>query len=209
MRSAYQFYRAYRSVALVACCLVGACHVVNQDPVAASGGSTASAGAEERGGNASAGGKHAGGAPGSSAAGHTAVGSGEAGQAGQAGGGNEAGDTASAAAGSGDAGASNAPARTPPTECDVDGGCASNCAGETVSCGVESFANYCEFELFHDTPATVTCGQTATVGIANCGLCGSVAVQVFYDGSHCWQGVPDCQGSVSFGKLFDPHAPLP
>jgi hypothetical protein len=204
MRSAYQFYRAYRGVAVVACCLVGACHIASVDPAAASasGGSTASAGAEERGGNASDGGTHAGGT-GSSKAGHPALGSGEAGV------GNEAGDNASGAAGSGDAGTRNTPAGTKPTECDVDGGCASNCTTEAVSCGVVSFGAYCEFELFHDVPVTVACGQTATVGIANCGICGSVAVKVYYDGSFCWQGIPDCPSQDFSGKLLDPHAPLP
>ena len=206
MTSAYQSCRAFRSIALIACWLVGACHVANDNPTVASAGSSAAAGAEERGGSGSDGGKHAGGAGGGSPAGHPAVGSGEAGQAG---GGNEAGDTESAAAGSGDAGASNVPAGTAPTECDVDGGCASNCTGETVSCGVESFGDYCEFELFHDTPVTVTCGQTATVGIANCGGCGTIAVEVYYDGSLCWQGIPDCTLPGFFGKVLNPHAPLP
>jgi len=195
---------------VVACCLIGACHAVSEDTPAASGGggSSASVGEGAPGGNASDGSMHAGGSGGTSAAGHPAVGSGEAGQAGEAGGGNEAGD-ASGAAGTGDAGTNNTPTSTTPLECDLDGGCASNCTGETVSCEVESFASACEFELFHDTPATVTCGRTATVGIANCGACGSVAVEVYYDGSHCWQGIPDCQGPLSFGKFFDPHAPLP
>jgi hypothetical protein len=196
---------------VVACCLIGACHTASNDSTAPSGdsGSPASAGAEERGGNASDGGKHAGGSVGSSQAGHPAIGSGEAGQGGQAGGGNEAGDAASGAAGSGDAGTSNTPSQKPPMECDVDGGCTSKCTGETVSCAVESFGNYCEFELFHDTPVTVTCGQTASVGIANCGTCGTVAVKLYYDGSLCWQGIPDCPLPGAAGKLIDPHAPLP
>jgi hypothetical protein len=148
---------------------------------------------------------HAGGSGGASAAGHPAVGWGEAGQAG---GGDEAGD-ASGAAGSGDAGTNNAPAGTTLPECDLDGGCASNCTGETVTCGVESYQDFCEFESFHDTPVTVTCGQTATAGIANCGGCGTVAVEVYYDGSKCWEGIPDCPLDGFAGKLVSPHAPLP
>ena len=108
----------------------------------------------------------------------SAAGSGEAGRAGEAGGDNEAGAAAGGAAGSGDAGTNNAPAGTTLPECDLDGGCTSKCTGETVSCGVNSFYGFCEFELFHDTPVTVTCGQTATAGIANCGECGKVAVEV-------------------------------
>ena len=92
---------------------------------------------------------------------------------------------------------------------DVDGGCASKCTGETVSCAVESYDTLCEFELFRGTPVTVACGQTATAGIANCGGCGSVAVEVYYDGSLCWEGVPDCPLPELSGKLISPHAPLP
>jgi hypothetical protein len=200
MRSACQLYRG---IAFVACCLVGACRVVTNDSTMASGGATASAARAKQGGE---GGAHAGGAGHTLQAGHPAIGLGEAGQAG---GDNEAGAAAGGAADSDDAGASNVAANAPPTECELDGGCASNCSGEIVSCAVESFAAACEFESFHDTPATVTCGQTATVGIANCGACGSVAVEVYYDGSHCWQGVPDCPLQEFFGKLVSPHAPLP
>jgi hypothetical protein len=91
----------------------------------------------------------------------------------------------------------------------IDGGCASKCTGEIVRCGVESYDNLCEFELFHDTPVTVTCGQTATAGIASCGGCGTVAVEVYYDGSFCWEGVPDCSLEGLSGKFLQPHAPLP
>ena len=89
--------------------------------------------------------------------------------------------------------------------CDADGGCISlRAPSENANCAVVSAVSYCEFELFKDVSTTVTCGQTVTVGTANCGACGSVAVEVFYDGSHCWQGMPDCTG-----KFVYPHAPLP
>jgi hypothetical protein len=205
MQSAYQFCRG---TAVVVWCLVGACHVAANDTTSngdARAGATSEGGAE-RGGSAAEGGKHAGGSGGSSAAGQPDAGSGEAGQAGA---GNEAGDAASGAAGSGDAGSSNAAANAATSECDVDGGCASTCTGETVSCGVEPFDNFCEFNLFLDTPVTVTCGQTAIAGIADCGGCGKVAVEVFYDGSRCWEGIPDCPLPGFSGELVSPHAPLP
>ncbi|HEX7453818.1 MAG TPA: hypothetical protein VF294_16110, partial [Polyangiaceae bacterium] len=70
-------------------------------------------------------------------------------------------------------------------------------------------ASFCEFELFNEVQTEVACGQTAAVGVANCGECGSVTVEVFYDGSHCWEGIPDCAPPGVFGKFLYPHAPSP
>jgi hypothetical protein len=199
----------YRGAALVAFCLLGACRVVSADGAATAGdeggsgaGSSAAAGSEARGGGTAAGGKHAGGASG---AGAPSVDSGAAGQAGAS---DEAG--ASGAIDSSDGGARPQSAMPDPAtaECDADGGCVTKCSSESATCAVESAPGNCEFELFHDIPTTVSCGQTATVGIANCGACGSVAVEVYFDGSYCWQGFPDCMGDA-FGKFIEPHAPLP
>jgi hypothetical protein len=214
MKSVYQ---CCRGAAFIACCLLGACHVVSNEAAASGGdegsgeaGSGAAAGSEPRGGSSATGGKHAGGASG---AGSSFLDLGAAGQAGagnEAGGTGEAGEAASGASGSNGGANPQTAALDPETaECDVDGGgCVSKCVHEVANCGVESFAFACEFDLFHDMPAAMTCGQSVTVGIANCGLCGAVAVKLYYDGSYCWQGVPDCAGQ-SFGRFVDPHAPLP
>jgi hypothetical protein len=211
MKSAYQYYRG---AAFIACCLLGACHIASTDSASDEGGSgpggaTAAAGREERGGNTAAGGTRAtvtarAGAADVSAAGQAGGGN-EAGD-----GGNEAGDGASGATSSDDGGAGPQSAPLDPaSECDIDGGCISKCPSDTVNCTVEFPPGECEFEAFRDIPTSVTCGQSVTVGIANCGGCGSVAVQVYYDGSYCWQGIPDCMLPQFVGKFLNPHAPLP
>ena len=191
-------YELYASAAFAVCCVLSACHAASDDPASVmsieeggGAGYRATAGREERGPADAGAGKSAGGAAGMPDADVAA----DAGQAGAI----------------GEAGAAGSTSINPATaECDIDGGCASVCSdkGQMVTCAVESFQNDCEFEMFHDVPAAVTCGQAATVGIANCGLCGMVPVQVFFDGTYCWQGVPDCSLVLFNGKVFDPHAPI-
>jgi hypothetical protein len=116
----------------------------------------------------------------------------------------------------GDDGASMDDASTDSTipGCTLDGGgpnsCAALCTDGGVTCSVVGDPLSCEFEEFSEASAPVACGQTATVGTACCGACGCVAVEVFYDGARCWQGLPDCsQGAAAEfdGRWFDPHAP--
>jgi hypothetical protein len=94
-------------------------------------------------------------------------------------------------------------------ECDLlDGGCASNCTSDRgTTCAVIVDHTDCELVELAGAFATVACGQSAAVGTANCGGCGSVEVDVYYDGARCWQGIPDCSLPQFAGKLFDPHAP--
>jgi hypothetical protein len=204
MKSAYQYYR---SAAVVACCLLGACHIASTDSAVdegggGQGGASAAAGSEDRGGNTAAGGMLA-----SITARAGAANIGAAGQAGSG----EAGDGASGATSSDDGGAGPQSAALDPAteECDVDGGCASKCTTDTANCAVQFTADDCEFGVYHDVPTSVACGQSVTVGIANCGECGSVAVEVYYDGTRCWQGIPDCTLPQFSGKFLNPHAPLP
>ncbi len=82
--------------------------------------------------------------------------------------------------------------------------------GSSVTCTVVSDPGSCELQAYAGASATVGPGQTATVGTSCCGNCGCVAVEVYYDGSQCWEGIPSCsQGPVSefAGTWFDPHAP--
>jgi hypothetical protein len=94
-------------------------------------------------------------------------------------------------------------------ECDLlDGGCTSNCTSDRgTTCEVILDHTDCELVEFAGAFATVACGQSAAVGTANCGGCGSVEVDVYYDGARCWQGIPDCPLPQFAGKFFDPHAP--
>jgi hypothetical protein len=94
-------------------------------------------------------------------------------------------------------------------ECDLlDGGCTSNCDRDQSNiCSVILDRTECELVELAGAFTTVACGQTAPVGTANCGGCGSVAVDVYYDGAQCWEGIPDCALPQFAGKLFDPHAP--
>lgn len=95
------------------------------------------------------------------------------------------------------------------TACTVSGSCTSSkCSDQHVSCAIESTGVACEFEGFVGASTDVTCGERAVVGTACCGGCGCVPVEVFFDGSRCWQGVPQCTGLDQFSnKFFDPHAP--
>jgi hypothetical protein len=97
-------------------------------------------------------------------------------------------------------------------ECDLDGGpdggCTSSCTSDRSNiCTVILDENDCELIELAGAFATVGCGQSATVGTASCGGCGSVAVEVYYDGARCWEGIPDCTLPQFTGKFFDPHAP--
>lgn len=91
------------------------------------------------------------------------------------------------------------------TTCDVHGGCISACGTEIADCGVESVGFACEFEGFVGATARVACGQRVVIGTACCGGCGCVPVEVFFDGSRCWQGVPQCALSQFKDQLLDPH----
>jgi hypothetical protein len=100
----------------------------------------------------------------------------------------------------------------PPNDCDLDGGCVSQCgaptATQSATCGVVSPQGVlCELDGFTGASVEVACGQRAIVGTACCGECGCVPVEVFFDGKNCWQGVPTCSVSVWANYFLDPHAP--
>jgi hypothetical protein len=113
-----------------------------------------------------------------------------------------------AEAGDGNAGASDAEAGAagavdpgpPPPPCDLEGNCESQCRTK-VTCGIQA-ANECEFAGFDGATVEVGCGQRASVGVACCGACGCVPVEVYFDGTSCWQGIAECNG-----RLVSPHAP--
>jgi hypothetical protein len=89
--------------------------------------------------------------------------------------------------------------------CELDDTCTSQCEDEEVTCGVNSTGVACEFEGFAGATAPVTCGERVIVGTACCGGCGCVPVELFFDGEHCWQGIPSCELPEFNGRLFDPH----
>ena len=92
-------------------------------------------------------------------------------------------------------------------ECDSEGICTEGCDAPSVTCVVGTLEIGCEIKQFRGMSATVGCGRTASVGTANCGACGSVAVEVYFDGKQCWEGIPSCSRPEYFGKFLDPHAP--
>ncbi len=98
-------------------------------------------------------------------------------------------------------------------DCDANSesdSCARTCPEAGVACTVKFATFSCELAAFADASAIVACGQTATVGTACCGGCGCVAVEVYYDGRECWEGIPDCPDSAVAGfagRWFDPHTP--
>jgi hypothetical protein len=95
-------------------------------------------------------------------------------------------------------------------DCWPDGGpdsCASNCTEASVICTVVPDTDTCELKEFVGASAQVACGEAAIVGTACCGECGCVAVEVFYDGTRCWEGIPDCSLVGLAGQWFGPHAP--
>jgi len=95
-----------------------------------------------------------------------------------------------------------------PTEpCDLDGSCVTDCKDRTVTCGVESTGVFCEFEGFKGATAEVSCNQRQVIGMACCGDCDCVLVEVFFDGTYCWQGVPECKGIELHNRMFLAHAP--
>jgi hypothetical protein len=107
---------------------------------------------------------------------------------------------AAGATGSVDSGDSDA-------NCELDGGCAVTCTGQTADCTVVPVGFACEFDGFVGATQHAECGVNVSVGTACCGGCGCVAVDVFYDGRRCWQGIPDCALDQFAGKVFAPHAP--
>ena len=99
----------------------------------------------------------------------------------------------------GAAGEGGAAGKVTPPPCDLEGSCTSNGENAQVTCGVESW-HECEFIAFAGATAQVGWGQRAVVGTACCGQCECVPVEVYYDGAHCWQGIPQCNG-----ELVNPH----
>ena len=94
----------------------------------------------------------------------------------------------------------------PRDQCDLNGGCVSTCTTPSAICAVSTDGNYCELKGFVGASAEVGCGQRAIVGIACCGACECVPVEVFFDGTSCWQGMPQCTQPALSGQMFFPHA---
>lgn len=99
------------------------------------------------------------------------------------------------------------PTNAPPIECNINGSCISDCREKAVTCAVASVGFACELRALTGAEAPTTCGERATVGMACCGGCGCVPVEVFFDGSHCWEGIPQCELPEFKDKFFEPHAP--
>jgi hypothetical protein len=89
----------------------------------------------------------------------------------------------------------------PPPPCDLDGHCSTDGDGVQVTCGIEAWFQ-CEYSGFVGATAQVGWGQRAVIGLACCGACECVPVEVYYDGAQCWQGITQCDGT-----LHKPHAP--
>ena len=91
------------------------------------------------------------------------------------------------------------------TQCDLHGSCVSKGEDKPVTCGVEALGFACEFDGFVGATTQVSSGKRAVVGTACCGGCGCVPVEVYFDGSHCWEGIPQCTLPQFTDQLFDPH----
>jgi hypothetical protein len=94
-------------------------------------------------------------------------------------------------------------------QCTFGETCVSKCTDTAVSCGIESLGFACEFDGFVGASTSLTCGERAVIGTACCGGCGCVPVEVYFDGKHCWEGVPQCAMDQFSNKMFDPHDPTP
>lgn len=86
-----------------------------------------------------------------------------------------------------------------PPPCDLEGNCNSDGDDRKVTCDVQPWFE-CEYAGFVGATAQVGWGQSAVIGIACCGACECVPVEVYFDGARCWQGIPQCDG-----KLANPH----
>ena len=208
----------FGAVALLAYCPLSACEFKSNELGATpeAGGASVSAG----GANAGRGGRSGnGGAAGSKIGGREGVdGAGDASAAGDAGftsGGTQSMDDPSddLAGARGDAGSgansSGGGATEIMPDCVADGGCAAAplCLAASATCSVELVGPTCEIASFVGSSAPVACGEAATVGTVECGACGRVAVEVYFDGTQCWEGMPDCPLPDYLGKFFGPHPP--
>jgi len=65
----------------------------------------------------------------------------------------------------------------------------------------------CEFEGFTGATGEVTCNERVVIGTACCGGCGCIPVEVYFDGTYCWQGVPECKEQNLAQRMLYPHQP--
>jgi len=98
-----------------------------------------------------------------------------------------------------------AEAEPPPKSCDLNETCTSNCEDRAVTCGIDPAGFACEFQGFQGATAKVSCGQRVVIGTACCGGCDCVPVEVYFDGTYCWQGVPQCKLGEFTNQMFFPH----
>ncbi|HET7541240.1 MAG TPA: hypothetical protein VFK05_15285 [Polyangiaceae bacterium] len=106
------------------------------------------------------------------------------------------------------AGADSAGTDSPPREtCDLGGSCLSDCEDRSVTCGVAPSNVACEFQGFTGATAEVSCNRRVVIGTACCGACGCVPVEVYFDGTDCWQGIPECKEGVFSNRMLFPHEP--
>lgn len=99
------------------------------------------------------------------------------------------------------------PPPAPPESCELGGSCLTDCEDRSVTCGVQATGLFCEFEGLSGATVEVTCNQRAVIGLACCGGCGCVPVEVYFDGTYCWQGVPQCAGQGLENRMLVPHEP--
>ncbi len=219
-------FRIYGGWVLIACSVLVTCKFEAAPPSAnlQSGGSPTAQGGRGSGGSdrADSGGKSTGGRAGAASAGESgaqsvenAGASGDVGSTGLIGGagsgsvagGPDGGNLAVGGAGTEQTGGTLGVIMP---DCDPesgDCGTPSSCATQTAVCTIVSASNACEIALTVGESATVACGSVATVRTVSCGGCTEVAVKVYFDGKHCWEGLPDCPLDEYAGKFFGPHAP--
>ncbi|MEO6599361.1 MAG: hypothetical protein ABIQ16_05775 [Polyangiaceae bacterium] len=194
-------YSLLSASALAACCVI-ACHAMPDGSTGADGGGSS----QEAGGAPSVSG-HGGSGGTAGKGGHPPKAGGDAGEGGS-GGDNEgsvAGESGSPSADAGSGGATE----TTPSEISADAGAGpvpTRCAAKQATCAVLS-EPACEFMAFADQTKTLSCGEIATVGMAQCGACGPATVELYFDGRTCWQGIPDCALADFAGKFVYPHLP--
>jgi len=107
----------------------------------------------------------------------------------------------------GNTGSAGAPAEEEdlPESCELNNTCASKNEDTIVTCGVVSSGHACEFDGFSGATASIAGGQRVVVGTACCGGCGCIPVELYFDGKHCWQGIPQCSLGNFENQVFTPH----
>ena len=116
-------------------------------------------------------------------------------------------DAGAAGASAGQAGAIESAPPPPPPSCELDRTCTIEGEATVVHCAVDYVGFTCEFEGFKGATAEISGGRRAVIGTACCGGCGCTPVEVYFDGTYCWQGIPQCELPQFSDQVFSPHLP--